>query len=192
MNTTDTGDQDLLDGLLSGDPRKVKMLYDAYLPDIIRYVRQNNGSEADARDLFQEALIAIYRKLVDHDLELTVALRTFIQVICRNLWLRNLRKTQRISLQAPNDMVEQSATTEILGLDLERMERDRTYFRCFDQLGEKCRKILSWYFDKVSMREIAEKLDTTEAFIKKKKFECKNKLIEQLHQDPVFKELQNL
>lgn len=191
MNTTDTADQALLDGLLSGDPRKVKALYDNYLPDIIRYVRSNSGSEADARDLFQEALIAIYRKLVDKDLELTVALRTYIQVICRNLWLRSLRKTSRISLQPPADMVEQVSTTETLGIDLERMERDRTYFRCFDQLGEKCRQILSWYFDKVPMKDIADRLDTSESFIKKKKFECKNKLISAIHKDPVFRELKN-
>lgn len=189
MNTTDTADQELLDGLRSGDPHRVKVLYDTYLPDIIRYVRRNSGSETDARDLFQEALIAIYRKLMDNDLELTVALRTYIQVICRNLWLRNLRKTKRVSLQAPTDMVEHASTSETLGLDLERMERDRTYFRCFDQLGEKCKKILSWYFDKIPMKEIAKRLDTSESFIKKKKFECKNKLIDIVHQDPVFKEL---
>ena len=151
MNTNDKADQELLDGLLAGDPRKVKMFYDKFLPDIIRYVRSNNGSEADARDLFQEALIAVFRKLENNDLELTVALRTYIQVICRNLWLRNLRKNKRISLQDPADMVEQASTAETLGLDLERMERDRTYFRYFDQLGEKCKKVLSWYFDKVPM-----------------------------------------
>lgn len=189
MNTTDKADQELLDGLLSGESRKVKALYDIYLPDIIHYVRRNNGSEADARDLFQEALIAIYRKLVNKDLELTVALRTYIQVICRNLWLRNLRKHKRISLQEPKDMVEHASTSETLGLDLERMERDRTYFRCFDKLGDKCKKILSWYFDKIPMKDIAERLDTSESFIKKKKFECKNKLIDAVHQDPVFKEL---
>lgn len=189
MNTTDKADQELLDGLLSDDPRRINALYDAFLPDIIRYVRRNSGSEADARDLFQEALIAIYRKLLDNDLELTVALRTYIQVICRNLWLRSLRKTRRIDLQTPTDMVEHASTSETLGLNLERMERDRTYFRCFDQLGDKCKKILSWYFDKIPMKDIAEKLDTTEAFIKKKKFECKNKLIEAVHRDPVFKEL---
>lgn len=189
MNTTDKADQELLDGLLSGDSRKVKVLYDTYLPDIIFYVRKNSGSEVDARDLFQEALIAIYRKLLNKDLELTVALRTYIQVICRNLWLRNLRKTKRISLQTPTDMVEHASTSETLGLDLERMERDRTYFRCFDQLGEKCKKILNWYFDKIPMKDIAVRLETSESFIKKKKFECKNKLIDAIHQDPVFKEL---
>lgn len=192
MNTTDTADQALLNGLLSGEAGKVELLYDAYLPDIIGYVRRNNGSEADARDIFQEALIAIYRKLKDKDLELTVSLRTYISVICRNLWLRSLRKTQRVSLQAPADMVEQASTAETLGLDMERMERDRTYFRCFDQLGDKCKKILSWYFDKIPMKDIAERLETSESFVKKKKFECKNKLIDTLHQDPVFKELQNL
>ena len=189
MNTTDKADQELLDGLHSGEPEKVKVLYDEYLPDIIRYVLNNSGSEADARDLFQEALIAIYRKLEDNDLELTVSLRTFIRVICRNLWLRSLRKTRRIALKTPTDMVEHASTSETLGLKLERMERDRTYYRCFDQLSEKCRKILSWYFDKVPVKVIAKKLDTTEAFIKKKKYECKNKLIDAVHQDPVFKEL---
>lgn len=189
MNTNDKADQELLDGLLSGDHFKVELFYDNYLPGTIRYVRQNNGSEADARDLFQEVLIVLYRKMQKGDLQLTASLGTYILAICRNLWLRNLRKQKRISLEAPDEMVEHASPSKSLDLDLERIEREQTYFRGFDQLGEKCKKILKWYFDKVPMKEIAKRLDTSEAFIKKKKFECKNKLIDTIQQDPVFDEL---
>jgi DNA-directed RNA polymerase specialized sigma subunit len=63
------------------------------------------------------------------------------------------------------------------------------YYTHFDALGEKCRQILQWFFDKTPLKEIAKRLDTSEGYIKKRKFQCKKQLIEAIQSDAKFKEL---
>lgn len=189
MNSTETADQSLLAGLRTHDERQIKVLYDQFLPGIINFVCMNSGTESDARDVFQEALTAIYLKVSKEELDLTVSLRTYLLVVCRNLWFRRLRKGKRTEHHAPEDLGKLAGTDHI-DIDWDRQARNRIYFRGFEQLGEKCRLILSCYFDKIPVKQIAGQLDTSESFIKKKKYECKKKLIQLIHDDPEFREFQ--
>ena len=51
---TKTTDADLLEGLFKADRKSVQQIYDLALPSVIMWVRENNGTEADARDIFQD------------------------------------------------------------------------------------------------------------------------------------------
>jgi hypothetical protein len=64
-------------------------------------------------------------------------------------------------------------------------------YKHFEALPDNCRKILALFFDKVPMADIAAELQSTEAYIKKRKFLCKSRLVEQIKADPVYKELRN-
>lgn len=189
MSSTVIADQTLLEGLLHHDTRQIKILYDRHLPGIIKFIRRNSGTEADARDVFQEALIAVYTKLQNDSLNLTASLHTYLLVVCRNIWFSRLRRSRRTDQHAPEEMAEMPGAGD-LGIDWEQQARNRVYFRGYDKLGEKCRRILSSYFDRIPVRQIAKMLNTSESFIKKKKYECKRKLIRIIHEDPEFKELQ--
>ncbi|MFM8832834.1 MAG: RNA polymerase sigma factor, partial [Cytophagales bacterium] len=52
--------------------------------------------------------------------------------------------------------------------------------KCLEQLGETCRKVLTYYyFDEMSMQEIADKLGFANTdTAKTKKYKCKQKLDE--------------
>ena len=56
-------DYPLLVGLQQSDSSSIKAIYDLALPSVIHWVKENKGTEADGRDIFQEALIALYRRL---------------------------------------------------------------------------------------------------------------------------------
>lgn len=180
-------DQKLLEGLLRSDRMSVEAIYTLALPSVVRWVRENNGSEADARDIFQEALIALFRKVEQGEFNLTCTLKSFIRIMCRNLWLSRLRNKQNQA--SPLEDIEPAVLDADLEKKLERSEREQLFFKHFDGLGEQCRKIMQWFFDKVSLREIAERLDTSENYIKKRKFNCKEKLIKTIQADPLFNEL---
>ena len=55
-------DQKLLEGVLEADNQSVRKIYDDILPAVIRWIKENNGTESDARDIFQEAIIALFSK----------------------------------------------------------------------------------------------------------------------------------
>lgn len=188
IHTVDPGDQELLEGLRRSDRRAVEAVYDLALPAVIRWVKENNGSEADARDIYQEALIAVFRKLEGGDFQLTCTLKSFLRILCRNLWLARLRNRRKREMR-PLEGVEAVELDQDLEARLERSERDQLFFRHFDALGEKCRQILLWFFDKVPLREIAARMDTTEQYIKKRKFTCKEKLLAAVQADPLYEEL---
>lgn len=187
-NTDKLTDDDLLEGLLQSDGKAIQGIYDLVLPSIIIWIKQNKGSEEDARDVFQEALIALYQKVQETDFKLTCTLKSYLRVVCRNLWLARIRNKnfQNSSLL---EGIEAVALDQDMEKRIEASERDQLFFKYFDQLDEKCQQILKWQFDKIPFKEIARRLDTTENYIKKRKFYCKERLIKWIKADSLYAQL---
>lgn len=188
--TSHPDDLVLLEGLLRSEAKPIESIYNAVLPSIIYYVRQNGGTETDARDLFQDALMALYKRLQQGDFELTCKLQSYLRVVCRNLWLKRLRNSDRESGVLPEGW-------EAVDLDhrmderLEMSERESILWKHMKALGEGCQQILRLFFEGTSMREIAAKLDTSEGYIKKRKHTCKERLVAAIKQDSSYVELCN-
>ncbi len=187
IHASNTQDQQLLEGILNADNQAIEAIYSLALPAVISWVKENNGSESDARDIFQEALIALFRKVESGEFKLTCTLKSFLRIMCRNLWLSRLRNKQN---QASSlDGIETVDLDADLESRLEQSEKEQLFFKHFDLLGENCRKIMQWFFEKVPLKQIAEKLDTSESYIKKRKFICKEKLVKAIQNDERFEEL---
>jgi RNA polymerase sigma factor (sigma-70 family) len=187
---TNEPDRELLIGLTRAESSAVRKVYDLVLPSVIAWVHDNNGSEADARDIFQEALIALFLKLEKEDFELTCTLKSFLRIICRNLWLTKLRDSknkQTSALEEIEDDVEENDLVDKIA----QTDRNRLFIKHFNKLSESCRKLLSLFFNKISFAEIARKFNTSEGYVKKNKFRCKQRLINAIQQDPLFTELKN-
>jgi RNA polymerase sigma factor (sigma-70 family) len=187
---TNEPDRELLIGLTRAESSAVRKVYDLVLPSVIAWVHDNNGSEADARDIFQEALIALFLKLEKEDFELTCTLKSFLRIICRNLWLTKLRDSknkQTSALEEIEDDVEENDLVDKIA----QTDRNRLFIKHFNKLSESCRKRLSLFFNKISFAEIARKFNTSEGYVKKNKFRCKQRLINAIQQDPLFTELKN-
>ncbi|MEM6698221.1 MAG: sigma-70 family RNA polymerase sigma factor [Bacteroidota bacterium] len=183
-------DQKLLEGILAADNQSVRMIYDLILPAVILWVKENNGTESDARDIFQEAIIALFRRVETGNFTLTCTLKSYVRVMCRNLWLTRIRDNKKFSEKPPEDL-ERIDLDKNMVERLERSEREQVFFKHFDALGENCQKILKWFFEKIPLKKIAEKLDTSESYIKKRKFICKEKLVKAIQADTKFEELKN-
>lgn len=181
-------DRELLEGLLRADRVQVERLYQAYLPGIIRYVVRHGGTEADARDIFQDAVLVLYRKMKAGDLILTARLRTFLLAVCRNIWRTRQRDRREYRLQ-PGEGEDRPDVDADTVETITRVSRERVYREHFDHLGDQCREILKLFFAKVKMRVIAERLGLSEKYVKKRKFECKEKLAESIRMDVRFREL---
>lgn len=182
-------DKHLLEGILSADSTSVQRIYDLALPSVITFIKENNGNESDARDIFQEALMALFRRLEKGDFELTCLLKSYLRIMCRNLWMTRLRDKKPVSeLSSEESKIE---IDDSIQLQIENSERNRLFLKHFDQLEEGCKKILAMFFEKTPLKEIAERLNTSLSYIKKRKFICKERLVEAVQNDPIFKELKN-
>ena len=181
-------DQTLLEGLALSKRQSIKAIYDLALPSVIHWVKDNSGTEDDARDIYQEALIALYDKINQKDFTLTCSLKSFIRIMCRNIWLSKIRNKSKLYTKDIEDADGIEIEEDLLQA-LEHSEQEKLYFKHFNLLGESCQTILRAYFEKTPVKEIAKNLDTSESYVKKRKFQCKEKLINAIQADPIFKHL---
>lgn len=164
-------EKDLFDKICKGDERALEVLYKKYYRMMTQMVIKNSGSEQEAKDIYQEALVVFWQKSVSGNLVLTSKISTYIYSICQNLWRKELDRKKRLSS-------EERDSPEFPTHDQE--ERAKLINECINQMGDTCRKVLMYYyFDGLSMQDIADKLgfaNTNTA--KTKKYKCKQKLDE--------------
>lgn len=92
MNT----DQKLTRSIKAGENHLLESFYKKNFPIIAHYVKQNNGNEEDAQDIFQEAIIVLVGKVKKPNFILTATLSTYLFAISKNIWLKHLRDNKFI------------------------------------------------------------------------------------------------
>ena len=75
--------------------------------------------------------------------------------------------------------------------DFVRQEQFDMYRKHFAQLSADCQKVLGMFFKGHSLREIAQEMEFTEAYAKKRKFTCQKHLIQSIEEDSLYKELKH-
>jgi len=161
-------------------------MYASYFPAVKKLVMNSKGNEEEARDIFQDALIIVFEKIMEDKLVLKSSLKTYMYAICRHLWLQKLPMKHRTELiDAYHEKMDYRFTAEEFLL----YEEEKLFQEHFLRLKEDCRKIMEMFFDKVSFKSIADKLKTTPGYIKKRKFQCKEMLYNSITKDPRFLEL---
>ena len=162
-------DSVVLEKISHGDEKALEYLYRKYYRMMTRAVIKNSGTEQEAKDIYQDALIVFWQKVTSGQLTLTSKISTYLYSVCLNLWRKELDRKSRLSHE------EQDGSEY---MDHEAEERRIIIHDCISQLGDTCQKILTYYyFDDLSMQDIADKLGfaTTET-AKTKKYKCKKRL----------------
>lgn len=181
--------EEIIEGIRQNDVVKLEYVYKTFYPQIKFFITSNSGSEDDAQDIFQEAIVVIFRKLTQEQLQISCTFKTYLYSVCRLLWLKQLEKRKiknEVSIER-NDYIELSDNTEDLG---EKNERFKLYQEYFKQLTEDCRKVLEMSLEKVPYKQIAVIMGyKSDKYAKKRKYQCKEKLIKHIKGDPKFKEL---
>ena len=90
-----SNEQALLRGLAGNDSAIIEQLYKENFSTIQAFILANNGSYDDARDVFQEAMIVLFEKAKDGQLEQNCQIKTYVYSVCRRLWLKRLQQLQR-------------------------------------------------------------------------------------------------
>ncbi|GAB4015825.1 hypothetical protein GCM10028808_42310 [Spirosoma migulaei] len=171
-------DEELLMGLADGSDNALTQLYRRYFPMVLHFVTTNSGSEDDAKDIYQEALIVLYEKVRSDSLELHCQLKTYLYSIGRRLWLKQLTQRNRFVVRDVETPVSDEVALDHLNDDLiDHEERDRQFdlmADSLDRLGEPCRTLLDdFYIQHLSMQDITEKFGYTNADnAKTQKYKC--------------------
>jgi RNA polymerase sigma factor (sigma-70 family) len=170
-------DEAVLEAISKGDDRVLAHLYKNVLPKIKAYVLKNNGSEDDAKDIFQDSVLVFYKYVKQGKFSPENEIAGFIFSVSRNLWINQAKKKNRVvelSESTPMQEFTKSFADELIS-----REREEFVVNMFSKLGETCKQILLYsIYDKFSMKEIKEKMNfTSENVAKTKNYKCKQRLI---------------
>lgn len=162
-------DSEILERISKGDERALDYLYKKYYRMMTNIVLKNNGTEDEAKDVYQEALLAFWQKAASGKLVLTSKISTFLYSICLNQWRKELDRKGRLSSEEVDGEEYQTH---------DEKERYKVVMDCISELGDTCKRILTYYyFDGLNMSDIAEKLNFANTdTAKTKKYKCKKKL----------------
>ncbi len=80
-----------IEAILTNDLPKLRAMYQALFPMISKLVRENGGAVADAKDVFQEAMMEAFKKAKQPGFRLESKFSTFLYGIALNKW-RGLQK----------------------------------------------------------------------------------------------------
>lgn len=121
-------------------------LYKRCFPAAARYVSRMGGDLEQARDVFQDALLAYYEKSRQGRLKLETSEKAYIMGIVKHLWLKRYRESKTLAWKSAADVAQEEALRPSSVRILHYLEA----------AGQKCMELLrAFYYEKTGMEEIA-------------------------------------
>lgn len=176
-------DINIINGVRNQDDKILNWLYDNYLQSVKNHVLGNSGTNDDVSDVFQDSIIVLYNQITEDNLNLTTDLRGYFFGIARNVWSAQLRKKMR-TIELEIDVPDESEAEEQFDPILERV-----ISRVFKKLKPDQQMVLNLFSEGHSYEEIALMMDLkNEVYARRKKYLCKEALLEFVRQDPEYQE----
>lgn len=168
-------------GLLKEGSDNLEMLYKKHRNYCMFFMRKIHDDDALNLDIFHDALIVFYEKILTPNFVLKCSIQTYLNSICRNQILVRFKKNSKHSQFT--EEFEDGITDWFEPIQDEDNERIEVIVKALDNLknlGGKCYEILRrYYYEKKSLEKIAIELDYTNADnVKNQKSRCQKRLKE--------------
>jgi len=172
--TSTETDEQLMEALDAGDDQALAELVERYQNDIFRFCLHYIKNIEVAKEMAQETFLRIYT--ARSRFEVSRKFKPWMLCIARNLCLNELKRRKMVQMETLEEYASSAReeSGEILKAPedspyelLLTQERHRYLFGVLDALPEESREIVVLrYFQKLSAREIAEIVDSTEGAVR--------------------------
>jgi len=172
-----TEDQKLISALRLRERDAFKYLYQHYTGSIKHFVKNNGGQDGDAEEIEQNVIIHLYEKIVSNTFVLNegTKLSTYMFAVGKNMWYK---KSSREIRYAPEDLIHEPFEEIDFYTSEDNNILEMEVISALSKSDDDCKAILTmYYYDKKSMRDIAEEIGTiSEENLRKRKYKCIQKL----------------
>ncbi len=157
--------------------KALTFIYRKFYNYIRTMVIQNSGSDDEAKDVFQEGVIALYENIQHGKFRYKSSIKTYLYKICRNILFQTLLNKN------PTIDIDKLYNRGFDFSDESDSQIPSDYQQCITiamiQLGPDCRRMLTeFYYNKRSMKELKKMFILgSEQAAKNKKMRCLKKLI---------------
>jgi RNA polymerase sigma factor (sigma-70 family) len=162
----------------SNDGQALKDIYLENYSKTAQYILANNGTADDAKDIYQEAFIAVWRNIQLDKISFATRddMQAYLYKTAQYKWIDKLRKDKREKTGSLNelDIPDEDHVLQMDNEDEIYLEKVKQHFAV---MGEPCKELLQrFYFLKQRLGEIARYFSWTDATAKNNKYRCIQKL----------------
>jgi len=183
-------DQRYIQALKEQDSILCQKIYNVFLPKVIAMIKAKGGNEQEAKDVFQQAILAILLHLKTGDIVLTTSFSAYVKGIAYHKFIDLCRKHKKQlrnnkELRLSDETFIESAEVEQL---LKKEKQLNLFWQCFKKLSGDCKSIIKGKLDGLNAQAIMQQLNfkkPTNAFYQKR-FDCMRKLKEFIQQHPDY------
>lgn len=185
-------DQMFIEGIANNDSTVIQAIYKKFVPKVVNYITNNSGDKDQAQDVVQEIMILLFNRAKANTLLLTCPFDAYFFLLCKRKWLNELKKTSNKGVTINEDLASINESAQDLAEQAEQFdEKQQLFDMMFQKLGDKCQEVLKLSFTIKSMEEVAEKLNVTYGYVRKKKSLCIGQLTQWIQEAKNFKSLKN-
>lgn len=179
--------------LAENDTFVLNRLYKKFSPKIIAFVKNNSGNESEAQDLFQEALIAIFHKAVDGNFVLSCPFDAYLFMVCRNKWFNILKSKgkKEVTFVEPNTFNNNKQIEKLSEETVIEDDKQKLFDKKLLEISAKCQEVLKLSWAGNAMDKVAELLNVSYGYARKKKSECMKRLTTIIKESPEFKRIKS-
>lgn len=159
------------------DAATLKNLYKTNFAKVKRYVLKNSGDEQQAKDVYQEAFVAMWRNIKNDRFtaESENAINGYIFQIAKYKWLDHVRSVKYKNTTFINREIEYDEPDIEIGEATNK--KIKILMDCIGNLSERCQNLLKlFYFERKPYKEIAQILSMDEASARNAKYRCQEHL----------------
>jgi len=159
------------------DTTTLKKLYKTNFAKVKRYVLKNSGDEQQAKDVYQEAFVAMWRNIKNDrfSAESETAINGYLFQIAKYKWLDHVRSAKYKNTTFINRDIEYDEPE--IEMDDLKNKKIKILMECIGNLGERCQTLLKlFYFERKPYKEIAQILSMDEASARNAKYRCQEQL----------------
>lgn len=171
-------DAEIINLIKKGDPLGLSTAYQVFRKEFIHWMMHfRKGSEEDAREYYQAAILIVYDNVHAGKLDsIQCSLKTYIFGIGKNLAMQQFRESNRqnalhAEFFVQNYLHEETETNQT-DVNLEIISLS------FNKLGEPCHELLEqYYFKRKNMIQIASEMGyKNQETAKNQKYKCMERL----------------
>lgn len=174
-------DKEIIEAIRKGKTERVlNYLYDTAQYKISHWILKNNGSEEEAQDIFQDAVLSFYNYVLENRFDEEKSVEGFLFAVGRNMWINRAKQKNKM-MTGEKEMKKLDRLADEVDFVAQQMDKERTQQieTLLNQLGQRCKQLLTYsIFYDMRMEEIAETMGFSNAnTAKTKNYKCKQRLI---------------
>ncbi len=191
-------DEKIIDALRGPDKKEeekvLKYLYRKCWPMAVKMVKKYEGTYAEAKDVFHEAMVGLYESIKSNRFRGESTVETYLLAIVKHIWFSYFKQRNKW-VELPEMTYEESSLDKKLDSEILKIPEDideeakKLLVKAFAQLGKRCREILQlYYYERLDMEEIARLTGLKNAnSAKTQKYKCIKKLSKIIEKNPELK-----